>query len=165
MSSPGSPTLDIDVRPRRAESCVAGASILLTAIAPWLLPATGAVTPAALVMTGAASLAGAVLTWVGFRAAGWLGGSRRVVRVSWQADGQWKLTDGREKARGMGLENELSAELRPDTRVGTGWVWLRWNAEGVRSMLLIQGDVSNAELRRLCLRLRLERPKPLPAAL
>lgn len=58
------------------------------------------------------------------------------------------LTDGR--------GNELPAELRLDTRAGTSWVWLRWNAEGVRSMLLIQGDVGKAELRRLCLRLRLD---------
>lgn len=161
MSSPSSPTLDLDVRPRRAERRVAVASILLIAIAPWLLPATAVVAGAALVMTAAASLAGAALTWVGFRAAGWLGGSRRIVRVSWRADGQWQLTTGREKTQAKSPdsdpENELSAQLRPDTRVGTGWVWLRWNAEGVRSMLLIQGDVSNAELRRLCLRLRLDR--------
>lgn len=156
MSSPGSPTLDLDVRPRRAERRVAVVSILLSALAPSLVPTTGLAVGAALVMTAAAAAACVALTWAGFRAAGWLGGSRRIVRVSWQADGQWWLTDDR--------RNAFPAELRSDTRVGTGWVWLRWNAEGVRSMLLIQGDVSDAELRRLCLRLRLDRPRPLAIA-
>lgn len=130
------------MRPRRAERCVAAVAMLLAAITPLLL-ASGSGPGAAVI-----SMACLVFAWLGFRAAGWMTGPRRIVRVSWRSTGQWMLTDGR--------GNELPAELRPDTRAGTSWVWLRWNAEGVRSMLLIQGDVGKAELRRLCLRLRLD---------
>lgn len=135
--------MDLDVGPRRAERCVVASALLFAAVTPLFLPFGG--------LVGAAiSMACVVLAWLGFRAAGWTTGPRRVIRVSWRSTGQWMLTDSR--------GNELPAELRPDTRIGTSWVWLRWNAEDVRSMLLIRGDVGKAELRRLCLRLRLDRP-------
>jgi hypothetical protein len=142
MSSQGLPTLELDVRTRRTERRVAALAIALAAGAPWLMDPDFGIAVLAL------SVAGAILSWAGFRRAGWIGGSRRIGRVSWQADGQWLLVDARGK--------EFEAVLRPDTRVAAGFIWLRWNAEGVRSMLLTKGDVPVGQLRRLGLRLRLD---------
>ena len=118
-------------------------ALLACAVVPWLLFPGPSIFGVA--------IAAAAVCWLGFRRAGWAGGPRRIIRVNWRAEnagGQWFLTD----ARGR----EFAAELRPDTRVAAGCVWLRWNAEGIRSMLLIRGDVATLELRRLGLRLRLE---------
>ena len=144
MSLQGLPTLELDVGPRRAERRVAVLAIVFAAGAPWLADLDHTMAILAL------STAGASLGWAGFRRAGWIGGPRRIDRVSWQADGQWLLVD----AQGRKFE----AVLRPDTRVAAGVIWLRWNAEGVRSMLLTKGDIATGQLRRLGLRLRLEGP-------
>lgn len=114
--------------------------------------------PPVIILMSVAGMACMALSWLGFRLAGWWYGGRRIVRVHWAgaqgrsgeaaaSGGSWTLIDA--------AGREWEATLRADTRVGAGWVWLRWNAEGVRSMLLIHGDVAPAELRRLGVRLRL----------
>lgn len=126
----------------------------LAAAAPWLTGQGWVALPFA--------VAGAVACWSGFRRAGWLAGERRIVRVSWRAEGQWLLTD----ARG----GDYEAVLQAGTRVTTGLVWLRWKTQaagvdvgamragregGTRSMLLTLGDIPQSQLRRLGVRLRL----------
>lgn len=89
---------------------------------------------------------------VGLWLHGWLGGARRWARIAWLADGSWRLRDAR--------HTDVTAQLRADSRIGTRWVWLRWNAESAwprrASMLLVHGDIPTADLRRLIVRLRLD---------
>jgi hypothetical protein len=154
MSSPGLPTLDLEVASRRTEKRVALLAICLAAAAPWLMdPGWEMLLP---------GMGASGLCWLGFQRAGWLDGKRRIGRVSWRTEGHWLLTD----AQGR----EFEATLRPDTRVAAGLVWLRWNAVDARgrhalrilrgrarSMLLTSGDIPQPQLRRLCVRLRLAR--------
>lgn len=83
---------------------------------------------------------------------GWLGGARRLIRVSWSSAGDWRLADGR--------NDDIPASLSEDSRIGGSWLWLRWHTHGgrreLRSMLLLKGDLPPVELRRLVVRLRLE---------
>lgn len=83
---------------------------------------------------------------------GWLGGPRRLARIARLPDGRWQLRDER--------HTDVIAELRADSRIGARWVWLRWNAESAwprrPSMLLVDGDLPPADLRRLIVRLRLD---------
>lgn len=149
MSLPSYPSLDLDLRPRRAECRLAVASLVLVAAATGLV-LLQPLPPPVIILISVAGMACMALNWLGFCLAGWLNGGRRIVRAHWVGDqpgGSWTLTDA--------AGREWAAALRADSRVGTGWVWLRWNAEGVRSMLLIHGDVAPAELRRLGVRLRL----------
>jgi hypothetical protein len=140
MSLQGSPRLELDLRGRRWERRVAWLALILAPAPPLLTLSL----PLAVCV---ASLA-ALLVAGGLYRAGWLGGGDRFQRVVWSADGRWFLTDGRGRSH-------LGA-LRVDSRVGAGFVWLRWNANRTRSMLLISGDVEAAELRRLIVRLRIE---------
>ena len=84
---------------------------------------------------------------------GWLGGARRLAWIARLPNGEWRLRDAR--------HTDITAELRGDSRVGERWLWLRWNAESAwptrPSMLLVHGDLPAADLRRLIVRLRLER--------
>lgn len=134
--------LTIDVRSRRSERWLGVLALLAVAFAASLLALP--VPQAALFFTAISSVVTAGLWWHG-----WLGDARRLTRVSWLSDGSWRLTDA-------GQAN-LSATLSRHCRVGSRWVWLRWHAGArQRSMLLVQGDVAAADLRRLCVRLRLE---------
>lgn len=152
MSLPSfaTPTLlTIDVRSRRSERRLGVLAFGGVAMATWLLslpPASAAfffVTASAVVMAG--------LWWQG-----WLGGPARLTTVSWLSDGSWVLSRADRK--------NIPALLSAETRIGNGWVWLRWHnvrdVGGVRprhrSMLILKGDVLPAELRRLSARLRLE---------
>ena len=138
--------LTIDVRSRRSERRLGVLALLAVAIAIGLLalPAMAS----ALIITIASTLVVAGLWWHG-----WLGGAGRLTGVSWLSDGRWLLTDG---------QANFAATLSPHCRVGTHWVWLRWhtpaNGRGPRrrSMLLVQGDLDDRDLRRLSVRLRLE---------
>lgn len=92
-----------------------------------------------------------VASIAGLRSMGWLGGMRRLVNVAWLADGTWLLTDARQRT--------MRGVICSDTRVGKGWVWLRWNTSGrfdAPPMWLARGDVSDEDLRRLKVRLRIE---------
>lgn len=145
MSSQGSPRLELDLRQRRWERRVAWLALVLGP-ASFLLTAPR---PAAF----GYALAMALLVAGGLLRSGWIGDRERIQRVVWSSDGRWLLTD----ARGRLFE----ATLRADSRVGDGFVWLRWNANQTRSMLLVSGDVAAADLRQLIVRLRLEGLRPL----
>jgi hypothetical protein len=77
---------------------------------------------------------------------------RRLTTIAWLADGRWRLVeeDGR----------VVEAVLRADSRISSHCVWLRWNADIVRSMLLFRGDLTEADLRRLIVKLRIEGARP-----
>ena len=114
-------------------------------LAPWLLDAASLLTAASASLIVAAALS------LGFLQAGWCGG-RRIIRMSWTADGRWILT----------LRNGRCAELDLDfqTRVTPRLLWLVWRAPGVRfsrrAMLLSCLDIPPDDLRRLVARLRLD---------
>lgn len=148
MSLPSSadfPALTVDVRIRRAGRLLALLTVLLAAGSPALL--AGHVGPPAALGAAAAIL---IVLWTGLTGAGWLG-ARQIIRIMWQADGRWRLTD----RRGQDYE----ATLRPDTRMSTNFIWLRWDLPNSRdaSMLLAAGDAPADELRRLRVRLKLDR--------
>ena len=142
MSSSGSPKLDIQVHERRAERWIAMTGSVLALLLPWLMELQGT----ALALTGLLS-AGVVAA--GFYQAGWWSGPHRIQRVIWDADGYWLLLD----ASGRTREVQLAA----DTRTGPGCVWLRWQTAAPRSLLLLPCDASADELRRLVVRLRIDR--------
>ncbi|HEY0943034.1 MAG TPA: hypothetical protein VGE08_23310 [Steroidobacter sp.] len=137
--------LTIDVRGRRTERWLGALAVLALAIAARLLDLSPLA--AAVLFFSACSLVVA-----GLWRQGWLGGAHRLTGVRWLSDGSWMLTDA-------GLVN-LPAALSPQSRVGSRWLWLRWHIEAGgprrRSMLLLQGDVEDGDLRRLGVRLRLE---------
>ena len=87
MSSQGLPTLELDARSRRAETFAAVLLTILAATVPWLfagLPTS---------LASALSLATAVVVPVGFWRAGWIGRRRKIIRIVWQADRRWLLTN------------------------------------------------------------------------
>jgi hypothetical protein len=102
------------------------------------------------------SLLAATVTAGGFWKAGWLGGRLRLRRIAWQVDGGWLLTDFSGATR--------QAELRGDSRLGAGCAWLRWDVQRgagwlwarTCTLLLVPGDVSAPDLRRLRVRLRID---------
>lgn len=146
--SPGFPTLALDVSLRRCGRRLAVLLLALSGAAP-ALAASNIGIPAALTLALLALAAGAC----GLVRAGWLGGRRQITRIVWQADGRWLLTDAR------GRHHE--AILRPDTRMSTSFIWLRWQLPNSPSrapaMLLARGDAAADDLRRLRVRLKLDR--------
>jgi hypothetical protein len=151
MSSQGSPSLDLDVRSRRTERRIACVAIAAAFVIPCfiepLLP---------MQMALLSIMAGSLVT-AGLWRSGWIGRHHRIDRVTWLADGRWLL---RTQA-GANVE----AELSHTTRRGQGFAWLRWRAPHRHSLLLVQGDLAGAELRRLLVRLgidRLARPAAFP---
>src|SRR3954462_3229524 len=86
MSSHGSPSLDLDVRSRRTESRIAGASVLFAIACPWLI----AMEP---VLSSLLSITAGVIMIAAFWRAGWIGARYRIARVTWLADGRWLLID------------------------------------------------------------------------
>jgi hypothetical protein len=142
-------TLVLDVRGRRGERWLSALTLLAVACSALLLPFPPL--QAALFFTVAALTVLAGLWWHG-----WLGGARRLVQLNWLADGRWLLADA-----GQG---GFPAILSRHCRVGSRWLWLHWHIDGPsgvrgprrRSMLLLQGDIAAAELRRLGVRLRLD---------
>jgi hypothetical protein len=123
-------------------------SLLAAAVASALL--LSSVTPLQAAVLFAFAAVGVCL---GLWRQGWLGGERRLTSVSWLPDGRWLLADAGHAS--------APADLRADSRVGSRWLWLRWNADCPhrprrRSLLLVRGDIPNPDLRRLVVRLRLE---------
>jgi hypothetical protein len=155
MSSHGSPTLAFDLRTRRSERVCAILLIALAAVAPAL---AGPILDPGLRLPCAIALSG-VLT-AAFRWSGWLGGGKSLDGMVWRGDGVWLLTfqDGR----------QAEATLEGSTRMSPAAVWLRWKFEGLRprwrSLLLIPGDLPEADFRRLLVRLRLDRSECAPTA-
>jgi hypothetical protein len=141
MSSRDSPPLSLEVRKRGAERWCAATLVALTVLAVVQTSMQAPLTGVSLTLVG-----GAVLGYGMWRAQ-WFG-SRRLVRIAWLPDGRWQLVD----ASGVVVE----ASLRGDSRVGSHYAWLRWDADIVRSMLLFRGDLTEADLRRLIVRLRID---------
>ncbi len=144
-SSAGFPTLAIDARTCRAGRRIALLTLLLAACSPALV--AGNLGSGAVLGVMAVIVIGLGTGLVG---SGWLG-ARQISRVVWQADGRWLLTD----VSGQDYE----ATLRPDTRMSTSFIWLHWHLANSRgaSMLLATGDAPADELRRLRVRLKLDR--------
>jgi hypothetical protein len=140
MSSPDFPTLNLDVSTRRAERAVAGFTFISSVAALGLLQLP-TVTVAAVMVCAAIGIG------LGFGAIGWLGGPRRLTRISWQPDGIWLLND----AAGRTMEARLSGA----SRVTPAVLWLRWSGRAGTPLLLTRGDVASEEFRRLVVRLRL----------
>jgi len=143
MSSQGSPTLDLDVRSRRTERRVAIAAAAMATMSPWLLER---IDPTIL---AAASIAAGLAVALGFWRSGWIGTRYRLTRITWMADGRWLLA-----AHGG---NPVEAVLSSASRRGTGLAWLRWQAPHGHSILLTRGDLAAGELRRLVVRLGIDR--------
>lgn len=154
MSLPDSATptpalkpLTIDVRGRRSERGLGVLALLALAMTTGLLDLPAMASALFFMIT-------AMLTTAGLWWHGWLAGARRLTGISWLADGSWLLTEGGGPA--------ICASLSPHSRVGSRWLWLRWHtAEGARrpqrrSMLVLQGDLDDRDLRRLGMRLRLD---------
>jgi hypothetical protein len=140
MSLQGSPRLELDVRRRRWEPRVA-----------WLALVVAPLTSLSMLPQPAATICAALtplLVALGLWRTGWIGQRERIQRIVWSSQGRWLLEDGQGRS--------CEGVLRADTRVGGGFVWLRWNANRTRSMLLVSGDMDDDELRRLRMRLRLE---------
>lgn len=134
--------MTIDVRGRRAER-------LLGVLALLGLAGAGALLPLATWQVGAVFILVTVAAVAGLWLQGWLGGARRLARIDWLPDGRWRLRDAR--------HTDVTAELRPDSRIGAHWLWLRWQAGARRpSIFLIHGDLPDSDLRRLTVRLRLD---------
>jgi hypothetical protein len=139
--------MTIDVRARRAERLLVLLALLAVAFAAALLSALSPLPTAAFFVSSAA------FVLFGYWRQGWLGGRSRLAAVSWLPDGRWLLTDD--------CQTGMPAELRADSRIGSRWLWLRWDTDRARrprchSMLLLQGDIPADELRRLLVRLRLQ---------
>jgi len=162
MSLQGSPTLVLDVGSRRTEKRVAAASALLAAGAAAFISLNTVPANVSMVASIAIALSAAAVALAGFRNAGWIDGHRRIRRIVWQTDGRWCLI-------GPAL-GQVEGILCGDSRVGAGYAWLRWDVQPpqsgprrVRTVLLAAGDVSEPDLRRLSMRLRIDgalrRPK------
>jgi hypothetical protein len=149
MSSPGLPRLDIEVGQRRVERWIAAAGSALCLILPSL---TARLLGVGLLPGATMGLLLATGCVAGFYRAGWIGGMRRIQRVVCHSHGDWLLLD----AGGQSREARLSA----DTRFGPGCLWLRWETGDPRSLLLASGDLPADQLRRLSVRLRIDRDQP-----
>lgn len=141
MSSPGSPSINLDVRARRAEPAVVAFAIAATlcGLAFSNESIFSVILAAACLLTSVVGL---------FYTVGWLGGPRRLTRIVWQAEGGWLLCD----AGGMTHACELSGASRVTPYVA----WLCWTGRWTRPLLLVSGDVPDADFRRLVVRLRLD---------
>jgi hypothetical protein len=143
MSSLGSPRLDIQVHERRAERWIAVVGSALALLLPSLMLSAGGT------LTLGTGLLAACVVAAGFYRAGWWSGPHRIERVIWDQEGYWLLLDASGRAR--------EVRLAADTRIGPGCVWLRWHTSGPRSLLLLPCDASADQLRRLSVRLRIDR--------
>jgi hypothetical protein len=132
--------LNLDVSARRGERLISISLVVASVTALSLLPHSSALVT--LSMFGAAIGLG----W-GFCAIGWIGGQRRLTRIVCQSEGHWLLCD----AGGRTAE----ATLSPASRITSSGLWLQWRERRGRPLLLLPGDVSEADLRRLTVRLRL----------
>jgi hypothetical protein len=140
MSSPGFPTLNLDVSARRAERATAIA-ILMAILATLSLLQQPVATVATVMLCAAVSIG------CGFHFIGWIGGPNRLTRIACEPDGRWLLCD----AGGRTSEVVLSGA----SRVTPFALWLEWVDRKGRPLLLLPGDVSSVDFRRLVVRLRL----------
>jgi hypothetical protein len=140
MSSPGFPTLNLDVSGRRAERTLAIAIVIAACAALSALDQP-------FVLVASAMLCTMLAIAVGFRSIGWMGGSERITRIACQPDGHWLLSD----ARGRVSDCVLSGA----SRVTPAAIWLLWAGRSNRPLLLLPGDLPADDFRRLVVCLRL----------
>ena len=140
MSSPGFPTLNLDVSGRRAERTL-GIAILIAACAAL------SVLDQPLVLIASGMLCTTLAIAGGFRLIGWMGGAGRITRIACQPDGHWLLSDG----RGQVSDCVLSGA----SRVTPAAIWLLWAGRSNRPLLLLPGDIPAEDFRRLVVCLRL----------
>jgi hypothetical protein len=138
MSSRDSPALTFDVSRRLGDRYGWPALLGLTTLLV-CLGASQSLSLAALL--GLAALPALCWTWYSERSNG------RLTRVSWLPDGRWML---------QASHGPIEASLRPDSRFARHYVWLRWDADVRRSVLMLPGDLAEADLRRLVVRLKVE---------
>jgi hypothetical protein len=163
MSLQSSPTLVLELRQRRWDRRCAIALLCAVAIAPLAL--VGSVSWALLLGGSVLALAACA---VGFYRADWMGPCK-LVRVTWQAEGSWALTDTD--------GNTHIASLRPSSRMSPFAVWLIWTpVDDPRnsttscgfgrspSVLIGRGDIPANDFRRLLVRLRMDRSEWQPLA-
>jgi hypothetical protein len=141
MSSRDVPALTLDVSRRRTDLRCASSLLALCALASVIAGVRSPVLGLCLAVVGLGSVS------YGFWRACWWG-TRRLDRIAWLPDGRWLLSE-----RGG---QSLEGRLRGDSRVGASYLWLRWDADIVRSMLLFHGDLTEPELRRLIVRCRIQ---------
>lgn len=161
MSSPGLPTLQLDLRSRRVEERCAILLTLFAWAAPMLVVSNiGFWWSAGIgLMTSSGVLGGCYL-------AGWLGGAAALRSVTWRSDGSWVLCDARRR--------NFDAVLHAASRMSPHAIWLRWDlmpgtppAAGTRrtrTLLLCPGDLPPDDFRRLLVRLRVDRSECAPIA-
>jgi hypothetical protein len=138
MSSPGLPTLTIDIAARRGERRIAVATLFIVpcAVAQWGLSSAALAGVGALVVVALA---------YGFIALGWVGGGSRLTRIVCRSDGTWSLCE----ASGQRVETDLTTA----SRISPQALWLRWDARRP-PLLLLRGDIPDNEFRQLLVRLR-----------
>ncbi len=159
MSSPGCPTLVLDLRSRRFDR-----RLVLT------LAAIASCAPALLVhLCGVAVALGAALLIFGtcvlaLIRAGWVG-PRSLIRAAWQPEGHWILTEPSGRS--------VTAALQPSARMSPFAVWLRWTVVEEETtpacgaspvVLLTRWDLPAHDFRRLLVRLRIDRSQWHPLA-
>jgi hypothetical protein len=145
MSLPSSPPLNLDLRVRPTEERIVTASLVLAALAPWVLPGS-------FLLLSSLSLLLCLCVYAGVYNAGWLAVPHAVVRLAWLADGRWIVSE----CSGATAE----CELNPSSRVVSGAVWLKLQSaqqpDRKYTLLLTRADSNRADLRRLIVRLQLE---------
>src|SRR5690606_29305033 len=115
MSSPSSSLRGIDVAGRRSEHLLVwlGLVAVMLGLLVMFAGAPSSVTLAWYVLWCLSSVGFGVL---GLRSAGVLG-PQRILRMGVLDNGDWSLSD---------RQGTTAMRLLPGTRIGRGWVWLRW---------------------------------------
>jgi hypothetical protein len=146
MSSLNSPPLNLELSAPDLQAYIAWVAVLLAVSVPFIFLQSSAGA-----LLGA--LSGTLVYW-GLCSAHWLGRAGRVTRVTWFSDGRWTVQDP------SGDVSEC--ELHRTSRTFSKAVWLclcpvnaRWRRIYV---LATPSSVPSPQLRRLILRLRVDRP-------
>ncbi len=150
MSLPSSSLLKVEVHGRRTDQWLAG--LALASVPLGIMIAALAAGPGTtLAWYVLCSCLIAVLCLLVLWRDGVFGGARRILGVTLLADGGWSVTDGR---------GAHCMRLSAGTRIGRGWLWLRWMPDSgalcssSRWLLLTAADLPAEDLRRLQVYLR-----------
>ena len=138
MSLSVSAIFNLEHRLQRWQLLMVAVSVLACAVVPWFLRGWP------LLLQGFASIGTVSMCLAGARRAGWLGGGRRLVRMTLTSNGDWHLNC----ANGYSGVTRLHA----DARYFRYFLWLRFESGTV--LLLGPGDLEPDLFRRLQARLR-----------
>lgn len=153
MSSPGSSLLKVEIV-GRTERRLAWLALVAAPVGVMTVALTAS-SPVALAWYVLCAIVAGGLAAAALWRNGAFGGPRRLRSIALGADGAWVLTDA------LGTHR---MRLLAGSRVGHGWLWLRWTplsaVRGLqgRSLLLTRGDLSAEGMRRLQLYLRWQGP-------